>query len=439
MVANFNFIALIITFGIFQLISATLTLERLDAIADLSALALKYFSQFPTDTRHDDPEDTEMSSFAWSVSDMWDEYESGLYVLSRFSNFVDERDESTGQFSLAARVIRTFADQSEARRSKSNLEFIKRDSSSGNQQKDNDEQMYLRERKEEADEKEKVTRLIQNRWTDMEKAIADIEAAGRNGHMSILKAMIRLGSNHDSLKFITPELKADLAIKFMSLPEMKLDPILAKWLLTMNTYREDQLKLVKCIESSLQLEKRRIGGGTKNGLIQMFTELEGILKNSEIVSIEKFYKSGKGVDGGSKVGDTNSNTPDPIDDVNLINSTLPSTNTSTIFANTDINPSTPQTKSKNKSNSYFEEMNDRENELDRAIAENKGDENYDSDGIYDDQEKASDAIGQLTALILVSLIIVTALGTYVFLRSRRARRNRTILMVNGALEQSSLP
>ena len=84
-------------------------------------------------------------------------------------------------------------------------------------------------------------------------------------------------------------------------------------------------------------------------------------------------------------------------------------------------------------------MNDRENELDRAIAENKGDENYDSDGIYDDQEKASDAIGQLTALILVSLIIVTALGTYVFLRSRRARRNRTILMVNGALEQSSLP
>jgi hypothetical protein len=83
---------------------------------------------------------------------------------------------------------------------------------------------------------------------------------------------------------------------------------------------------------------------------------------------------------------------------------------------------------------YFDQKEEREREIDKAIYEANDDPLYDNDGVYDDNEKKTDRVAQIIVIAIIASIIATAIGTYVYLRARRARRNRTMLVVTEALE-----
>lgn len=437
---------LIIILNISFLVKCELTLERINAISDLSAIALKYFSLQPR-MEFSSPDAKVMNAFAWSVSDMWDENESALYVLTRLANLVDERDESSGQLSMTARVIRSFAEQagvygSEEGRVKEEEE-VKRESrtqvGSGDEEL---EQMYLRGEDKAADLR--VTRLINIRWTSLEQAINDIETAAKQDHPNLMSAMIRLGSEHPTLKFIAPELKAGLSLRLLSLPKMKLKPETARWLLTMETYREDQQKLVRTLEKSLknrQVEKSM--RTTSNDLLQLFSDVEEIRTMAEkAMRGEATGQSGEVKGQLVEVkGQEQTKTDDSQQSQTQLQSQSQTQNQSQTQPQSQNQPQS-QTQSQNQAQNqqpkqnYFEEQEKREDELDNFIATTKKDEGFDDDGVYTKEEAERDRVGQLIALILVSVIITGAIGTYLYLRMRRARRNRTMLVVNGAVEHS---
>lgn len=436
-----------------------LTLERIDAIADLSALAKKYFSEEPN-LRYGEPEAKMMNAFAWSVSDMWDENESALYVLTRLAKLIDERD-ANGELTVPARVIRSFAEKSEARKvyfttfESSNAAFLM--DSTESTEENAIEKLYLNGREAEADAK--VVKMIQERWNDAEKAFWDIETAAKEGNFNLMSALIKIGSNHRALKFMAPEWKAGLIIKLLSLPRAEIQASTAKWLVTMETYREDQLKLVKTIEKALkkrsemgQEKMSTLQQGSKNNLVQVFGEVETIMNGKKTEYSEDYFSGIASIDGNEvskALYKKMKTTPKSPKNTKSLKSTgnaksVKATRQDLPQEKAVEQPQQPEQPSvvsaqtaqeqDGKDRNFFEEQEKLEKELDQAIYENNSDPVYDDDGIYDDDEKERDRVAQLIVLIIIGAIITTAVGTYVYLRVRRARRNRTILVVTEALE-----
>ena len=567
-------------------INANLTIERVDAIADLCSIATRYFADSPQDL-FDAPGVAAMNAFARTISEMWDENESSLYVLTRLAKLVDERDEN-GDLSVAARVIRAYEQQSNARQIYETI-FASSDNKEegleglnfglGNSNRRNDteiddelEKMYTEGNSVEADYK--LSKLIQSRWTSIQRAINDIEISARKGNFHVLSGLIKVGSDHPSLKSIAPEIKAGIATKFLSLKRLQLDQISAKWLLTMDTFREDQLKLVKIIEKAMkrrgQMSLNFIGNNLQNNLLQLIGEVINVSRENsknefsisyfdEIDSVDEedlalapenrsinnqdalyktmidtksnnqrvFYKNidaksnnnryslyktvdknsnynryslHKMVDKKSKNNqdslnrktkskdkrapylksvtfierakevdeleskpfyekvlntregkstknlensdnanikpETKVNTQNTVNDTPILTKIEPNSNPQPSSINSQTSGNTHENDSSPKN--YFEEKEKTEEEIDKLIYENNKDPLYDDDGVYDAQEQNRDETAWIVIAILMGLIIGTALGSYIYLRIRRARRNRTMLVVNGALEGTSI-
>ena len=552
-----------------------LSLERVDAIADLCGIATKYFADSPYET-FESPEVIMMNSFAWEISEMWDKNESSLYVLTRLATLVEERDEN-GKLSSTARIIRTYAQQSDARTvftttieedyddneddSTSGLFFGQRGVKQGAD--DEIEKLYQRGRKNEADAK--LAKMIQTRWTKMQQAIKDIEISGKKGNFNVLSGLIKIGSSHRTLKYIAPELKAGIGAKFLALDKLELDQISSKWLLTMDTYREDQLKLVKLIEKHMkingQFSTNFLQTRKNNDLVQLIGEVVGVARSSgkeefsknyfkdvelvdenklaalaeelykkveikekaeaeaEIAGLQKvaikIFEMDKSVAKeevkevakvteitdrktvASKIPDTQTaetvqiksviETAEPVqavavetkafietpkaiaveeatqkavavetpkslietpkatvvDEVPKAEDDTYTPNNVTPIIRNNVTPIIPQQEVNNNANNqtetvhskdnYFEEREKNEEEIDQLIYENNSDPLYDNDGVYDEEEQKRDRAAWLVVAILMGLIVGTAVGSYVYLRVRRARRNRTMLVVNGAL------
>ena len=549
-----------------------LSLERVDAIADLCGIVTKYFADSPYET-FESPEVILMNSFAWEISEMWDKNESSLYVLTRLATLVEERDEN-GKLSSTARIIRTYAQQSDARtvftttieedsddnqdESTSGLFFGQRGAKQGAD--DEIEKLYQRGRKNEADAK--LAKMIQTRWTNMQQAIKDIEISGKKGNFNVLSGLIKIGSNHRTLKYIAPELKAGIGAKFLALDKLELDQISTKWLLTMDTYREDQLKLVKLIEKHMkingQFSTNFLQSRKYNDFVQLIGEVVGVARSSgkeefsrnyfkdvELVDenklaalAEELYKKVEMKEKAeaeaeaaglhkvaikifemdksaakeevkkevkevakvteiadrktvvSKIPETQTaetvqiksvietaetvavetkahiETPKAVaieeptqkavavetpkslietpkaavvevpkaeDDMHMPNNVTPINVTPIIPQQEVNNNSNNQTETVHSKDNYFEEREKNEEEIDQLIYENNSDPLYDNDGVYDEQEQKRDRAAWLVVAILMGLIVGTAVGSYVYLRVRRARRNRTMLVVNGAL------
>ena len=157
-----------------------LSLERVDAIADLCGIATKYFADSPYET-FESPEVILMNSFAWEISKCGTKWIVAVCV--------DEVGYTCGgagrewEASSTARIIRTYAQQSDARtvftttieedsddnqdESTSGLFFGQRGAKQGAD--DEIEKLYQRGRKNEADAK--LAKMIQTRWTNMQQAI----------------------------------------------------------------------------------------------------------------------------------------------------------------------------------------------------------------------------------------------------------------------------
>lgn len=278
-----------------------LTLERIDAITDLSAIAKKFFSE-ESNLKYEEPNAKMINAFAWSVSEMWDENESALYVLTRLAKLVDEKN-SNGELTVPARVIRNFAEKSEARKvymttaESSSAALIMSSSSSSDAEiieEEDIERLYMARNEAEADFR--VVKMIEKRWNNVDMAIDDIKTAAINGHFNLMTALIKLGSNHETLKFIAPELKAGLIINLLSLPIAQIRPTTAKWLFTMDTYREDQSKLVKTIEKALK-KRTEIGQEKtiqryKNNLMELFGDVQTIESRKNKMEMRTDYFDG---------------------------------------------------------------------------------------------------------------------------------------------------
>lgn len=443
-----------------------LTLERIDAITDLSAIAKNFFSEEPN-LKYEEPNANTMNAFTWSISEMWDEKESALYVLTRLAKLVDEKD-SNGELTAPARVIRSFAEKSEARKvyfttaESSSAAMVMSSSSSYDAEIKEDEEiekLFMTGNDEEA--VIKVDQMIGKRWINTDKAIEDIETAAKDGSFNLMAALIKQGSNHKTLKFMAPELKAGLIIKLLSLPNAQIQPTTAKWLFTMDTYREEQLKLVKTIEKAL---KKRAAMGqektmmqrTRNNLLEVFGEVETIesrKKNAElksdyfngIASIDvdsfskSFYKSSK-----SQKKTTKNSKQQKLEKAANANAKVNKEQETKTTENDKkdkvkgqqetVQAEAENDKKRDQERNYFEEREEREREIEKVLYETNDDPLYDNDGEYDDNEKKRDRIARIVVISLVGAIVGLSVAVYVYLRARRARRNRTMLVVTEALE-----
>jgi hypothetical protein len=445
-------------FVVFSCVKGELTLERIDAIADLSSLAEKFFSDHPN-AAFAEPDANTVNAFAWAISNMWDETDSALYVLTRLAHLVDERDEA-GNFSIPSRVIRSFSIQSEARR----VYFTTTESSEASEGEAKAEQATGELGKIEGlyrngDEQEKgdlrVKRWIETKWDSIERAVSDIETCGVKGHFKVLGAFIRFGSQSKTLKYIAPELKASLCLKFLSVPEFEVDPVTARWLLTMDTYREDQIRLVHLIETGIQKGSTMMGlasPSSSNSLLEIMEELKEIEEVEEINS--------KRHEADEEEGEDNEEENEDIDEENdeFIEGSLKNyktfANNSSLYKNTNIDSdgkkeetgagATVTTDTEEGTvheedsvvanrKGYFEEQQRREEETDLHNNEQRQDINFDNDGEWDDQEKAESRTAVIVAGSLIAFIIFSALASYAYLRMRRARRNRTLIVVSEAL------
>lgn len=491
-------LAFILLSSVFStLLNASLSLQRIDAIADLCGITTGYFADSPY-APFKSPTVSELESFAWSLSEMWDENESALYVLTRLAKLVDEKDEN-GDLSVAARIIRTYSQQSDARKvyisavevegsddqddgQSDGLVYDQRRAKKGpaaaNISMDDElEKLYLKGNTVAADSR--VSKMIQTRWTNMKQAINDLEISAMKGNFKLLSGLIKVGSSHRTLKFIAPELKAGIAAKFLSLNKLNLDPISTKWLLTMDTYREDQLKLVKTIEKLMtkrgQMSLNFIQSNPKNNLIQLVGKVVDIARTSGHEEFsEKYFENVFSVDGSTSLSGISETFYKKMnikkrgldddaeeeavtvlkngkkDEAKVIYKAadngkkseaelkaaeepkkveaevVPETNGHTNAQNTGDHP--------DNHDNYFEEKEKREEEIDMLIYENNTDPLYDGDGVYDAQEQERDHAAWIVIAILVGLIVGVAIGSYVYLRVRRARRNRTMVVVEAALE-----
>lgn len=468
----FSFLFIILSL---KFVVASLTLERIDSIADLCGIAVKHLSDSPYEA-FDSTDVNIMNEFAWSVSEMWNENESALYVLTRLAKLADERDEE-GNFTPPARVIRSFSQQSDARKIyMTTMAGSDEPNSFGdgaslyesrkkNSVDDEIEKMYLKGMTVEADAR--LSKLIQKRWDTMQEAIKDIESSAKKGNFNVLSGFIRIGSKHRALKFIAPELKAGLGAKLLSLKRVQLDPTSSKWLLSIDTYREDQLKLVKLLEKYVKrhgiMTQNYLRLHQKNSLVQLFNEIADVIRvggkeefssnyfndvdsvDGQSVSgkYEQFYKKmdTKSIKNEEEEEEISDHKVNPfIEDVfdleaNYKKSSSAATN-KTSAEDDSKSPSVPKASNDQTSagENYFEEKQKREEEIDKLIYENNTDPLYDDDGVYDQEEQKRDRKAWIVIAILMGLIVLMAITSYVYLRIRRANRNRTMLVVNGALE-----
>lgn len=453
-----------------SVIKAELSLERIDAIADLSALATKYFSEDPN-AFYSEPDAKMVNAFAWSVSEMWDEYESALYVLTRLAKLVDDRG-SDGELSIPARAIRSFAEKSEARRvymttvESSTSQFVM-----GSSEPDaNDrlesviENLYICGSEAEADAK--VVEMIQERWINGEGALKSIEKVANEGKFYLMNALIKIGSNHPSLKLMAPEWKASLCLKILSLPNAQIHPSTAKWLLTMETYREDQLKLVKTIEKALKKradmgeEKMMKSLREKNNLKQIFGEIETIMSAEKTTTPsalkEDYFHGVSSIDdlgSGSKAfykKMKSSPKQKGQKSIKMVEKKAEKRAEKELDTETQnqaeqqvqVNQEQPEQQVNQEKNAnphkgeidFFEEQRKQDEAIEKIVYDTNTEPLYDDDGVYDDDERRRDRTCQIVVVSLIGVIIASAVGTYIYLRARRARRNRTMLVVTEALE-----
>lgn len=282
-----------------------LGLERMDAIVDLSFLAHKYFAESYVDEIDEDESSVSgaaITAFVLKLSQLWDETGSRAYALLRLAQLIDDQD-ADGQLSMMAQIIRVLAQRGYQRRETSDdmeegrvvgtssddelgltaslqhAYYKRSDAAMGNElslEAQMIEQKYRDGHMQAADEL--VQAWIQRRWVNEEAAeetrlvtsYTDISEAGVRGHHALLSAFIRLGRTHTRLLDFSPEAKAAIVANLIDLPDFRLTPVVMKWLLTVETYREDQLKLLELVEQALE----KTGGDRKrNSITDLFMEL----------------------------------------------------------------------------------------------------------------------------------------------------------------------
>ncbi len=272
-----------------------ISLQRMDAIADLAALALKYFSEdqyleeasrlksvFATSEA--------VTAVAMELSGIWDETGSAAYALTRMAKLIDDREAESGQFTSLARIVRAMAASSLQRNvhmsvaGSEDFDYESYDSASFEESNSGlyksaspfDQQLWRIEELYRSGELEAADELVQHwitgRWSCALKRVvfADINGAAARGHYSTLSAFVLLGKGLPVLNSFTPQEKAEIAQNLMQATDAQLAPAVMKWLLTMDTFREDQLKLLKLIEDAAH---DTLKSGRRNSIIDLFAEI----------------------------------------------------------------------------------------------------------------------------------------------------------------------
>lgn len=318
-----------------------LSLQRMDAISDLSALALKYFSEDRQVESFDrlkaiTATSEAVTALASELSGIWDETGSAAYTLTRLAKLIDERDPQTGEYTPLARILRAMASNSQQRNVHMSMadenqegwsdegdEFAdfeedETDEEGSNEVSHNDvvndvseeldqdlKEMYKTSPQDSLDREaleieqlyrigefsvadERVAQWIEARWLDegldnserLLIAFTDINEAGARGHHSLFSAFIRLGRKNSEILAFSPEEKAEIAENFMNASDAQLTPNVMKWLLTVDTFREDQIKLLKMVEGAAE---QSLKDGRRNSITEMFAELQQIPSNDEAV------------------------------------------------------------------------------------------------------------------------------------------------------------
>lgn len=478
-----------------------LTLERIDAISDLSAIAEKYFAEEFEWERGADLSSQITTSMIFSLSELWKESGSTAYTLTRLAQLIDEKDEE-GKLSLKARVIRVLAERSNDRKvyMTTTMEEEERDSGSGSggvgEVDDESEElgryrndvkretakykssqipstelareaylieiMYRRGSVKEADEK--VKRWIRSRWIYREEekeqgkglitAFTDINESGTRGHYLLLSAFIRLGRDESKLLDFTPEAKAAIVVNLLKLPNFKIAPSTLKWLITVDTYKEDQIKLLRLIEHGLdkgQFMKNNYdslpghGAGAdnrnlnnNNNILEMFeelwridemnVELQKMAKDKSIVANEEDKtRESKGQNVLMKksnellektpepVPEIPEQTPEPI--IKAVENQQESTLDSAVMLKSSGVPSTP-----NQQNIQVQQSDSavNDNKVKSTAESETGDEDLDVPTV--EHSTAS----QYVVLGIIGMIILVALVVYGFIKNRQRQiRRRT--------------
>lgn len=313
------------------------------------------------------------------------------------------------------------------------------------------EALYKRGKEEKADSK--IKNWIDSNWTGIDRALEDIEASGMAGRFKVMGALIRFGSAHRSLKYIAPELKASLCLKFLTMSNFEVDPFSARWLLTMDTYREDQIRLVHLIETNVQGRTFHKMTRGSNTLMEVMEELESILfagnarNYSEDTLDEEFIEDDKQDIEAFYDDNDNEVEENPImkEYKTSLYKNIKSDSQATAVEAPEVEPRDAAVEGKVQEEAvdsvhgqnFFEDERRREEETERNNSGERTDINFDNDGIWDDQEKAEDRVGMIIAGSLILFIICVALGSYAYLRMRRARRNRTLIVATQALNPSA--
>ena len=87
----------------------------------------------------------------------------------------------------------------------------------------------------------------------MHSKLSRILKSVEKGNFNVLSGLIKIGSNHRTLKYIAPELKAGISAKFLALDKLELDQISTEMVIDNGHVQEDQLKLVKLIEKHMKI------------------------------------------------------------------------------------------------------------------------------------------------------------------------------------------
>ena len=492
-------------------VKTELTLERINGIADLAGLAKKYFSDEPN-LKYVEPNVKALNSFAWAISDLWDENNSGLYVLSRMATMIDQKDGN--EMSLFARIIRSFADRSLVRKVHESTQDDPSFHHDGNNVNANElgeiEKLYLKfnDAKAEKEANDRIKSRIQSQWTDSGRVFDDLKGSAVYGYFNVFNGLIKMGG---SVPFITPEAKIDLNNLLLSLPNLKLKPSTFKWLIAMENYKEDQIHVVEEIEKA---HKESITGKLrKNILFELLEEVKEItnrtsgtpgIKKNEILndnSLEEALKKMKSRRYRSRKEKENSYEkknyeyfqsssdyyssdhsfkPFLKNNINIKSvrisephksesSTKKSQKNSSSNASGAINTkslkvnsnpeavdSKPTEASRNADdlkiksaaeqeaeNKIISQSEDRHitqeekegQEVDKILSEEPNPNQYDNDGVWDDQEKEQDRRATLVVAIVIGIIVMVSVGLYLFLKMRMVRRNRTVMIASTALIQ----
>lgn len=503
-----------------NVVKTELTMERIDGIADLAGLAKKYFSDEPN-MKYVEPNIKALNSFAWGISDLWDENKSGLYVLSRMATMIDQKDGKEGEMTLFARIIRSYADRSLVRKVHMSTQdesstFTPKFSHDANNVNANQlgeiEKLYfkLNDVKAEKEADDRLEKRIQSQWTDSGRVIEDLKGSAVYGYFNVFNKMIKMGG---SVPFITAEAKIDLNSFLLSLPNLKLKPSTVKWLIAMEIYKEDQMIVIEKIEKAHK-ESNLLGKSGNNTLFEMLedvkeitertsgtpgtkneslndTSLEGALKkmknrrdrsrrdnekdkgkdNSSVKKNYEYFQSNSDFyssDNSLKpILKNNINTKsvrisEPHkSEISTKKSQKKSSSRLSVTKNTkslkvNSNPEAVESKpteaatnaedlvEQENENKIISQSEDRyitkeekeDQEVEKIIFEEPNPNQYDNDGVWDDQEKEQDRRATLVVAIVIGMIVMVSVGLYLFLKMRMVRRNRTVMIASTALIQS---